>query len=219
MSTYETRSTRPKAKEIDLHQFLQDPTGHLTRAGEGVRLIVEVDGRPVAALVSLKDLAALRDSSEVFSKVALAAALNSGLAHALADGLRAGPLEVVVDGSRHLLPAPQVTLEDPQPLFAMEAQNSFYSTRRRSKYARLTDHLEGVRGDDLALPFDEIERILGSPLPSSAHRYSAWWTGNPGASPTHAQKQAWGAAGFYVESVDLAGGVALFRRGSPATAG
>ncbi len=52
-----------------------------------------------------------------------------------------------------------------------------------SKYAPLYDHLKNADVNTLHLSFEEIEEILGVPLPASARKYAVWWnpTGHPHA--------------------------------------
>lgn len=47
-----------------------------------------------------------------------------------------------------------------------------------SKYDPLAEYLRGVSKRGTRLTFDEIERILGTSLPPSAHKYQRWWNGN-----------------------------------------
>lgn len=44
------------------------------------------------------------------------------------------------------------------------------------KYDTLERFFANLGGDDVALGFDEIERVLGTPLPSSARQYASWWS-------------------------------------------
>lgn len=78
-----------------------------------------------------------------------------------------------------------------------------------SKYEPLGRYLVRSRKSELALKFAEIEKVLGFPLPKSARRYAAWWSNNEGS---HVQAQAWLAAGYHTEQVDLAGGKLVFAR-------
>ncbi|WOF23650.1 hypothetical protein N8K70_02945 [Microbacterium betulae] len=67
-----------------------------------------------------------------------------------------------------------------------------YHQVRLGRYSPLFDYLmEHNDEDSITLSFDEIETILGRPLPSSARSYGiGWWTTNPTA--THAR--SWLAA-------------------------
>ena len=75
-----------------------------------------------------------------------------------------------------------------------------------SKYDPLFQHLNAAHGV-VDLVFGDIEKILGFSLPPSARRYPAWWSNSGG---THIQSQAWQAAGYKTEAVDLAGQTVRF---------
>jgi hypothetical protein len=82
--------------------------------------------------------------------------------------------------------------------------------RRMSKYQPLADHL-AVRCDPFwRADFEELEAILGFPLPKAAHATSSWWANSPD-KPHH---NAWLASGWEVESVDRAGKAVLFHKQS-----
>ncbi len=76
------------------------------------------------------------------------------------------------------------------------------------KYEPLSRYLENAQ-DIEALSFAEIERILGAPLPASARKHEAWWSNNPRG---HVNAQAWLAAGYRTERVDLRGEAVVFRK-------
>ncbi len=82
-----------------------------------------------------------------------------------------------------------------------------------SKYQPLHDYLSDLPATttDLTLRFDEIEQILGFPLPASAGQYGAWWA-NPTNTRDHPYAQAWLAAGWRVDGVDLTRQWVRFRR-------
>jgi len=89
-----------------------------------------------------------------------------------------------------------------------------------AKYDVLRDYLRGLPGVQrrVTLGFRRLEGLLGEPLPPSASKYEAWWTG--GRAPVGAarewrdqvQEQAWQAAGWAVEEVDLVLKNVTFRR-------
>jgi len=62
-------------------------------------------------------------------------------------------------------------------------------------YAELNAHLNARGNSDVSLTFEEIEGLLGVPLPSAARLHKEWWTdGDPdGAAP---QLSAWLQAGL-----------------------
>ena len=71
---------------------------------------------------------------------------------------------------------------------------------RTSKYVTLTKHL-GTRKMPFECTFDELERIVGFDLPSSAKIHRAWWT----SSSSSPQAKSWKAAGCMLADVDLDG--------------
>ena len=75
-----------------------------------------------------------------------------------------------------------------------------------SKYQPLTDFLKQRAGREVKLTFDEIEKVVGFPLPpSKTHR--AWWSNNPSNS---VMTKAWLAAGFKTRRVDVPGEKLVF---------
>jgi hypothetical protein len=80
-----------------------------------------------------------------------------------------------------------------------------------AKYDALRDYLRALPGGQrrVTLGFRRLEELLGEPLPPSASKYEAWWLGGPApVGPAKAwrnqvQEQAWRAAGWAVEDVDL----------------
>jgi hypothetical protein len=83
----------------------------------------------------------------------------------------------------------QDMVEDPE-----QKQNKYHG-----KYSPLKDYLRAAEDDEIELSFSEIEEILGFTLPSSAHKYSAWWS-NGGQSHSH----AWLDVGWKVEDSNFA---------------
>lgn len=76
------------------------------------------------------------------------------------------------------------------------------------KYDPLKVFLASQAQDRVAISFAEIERLVGSPLPSSK-RHPAWWSNNPSNNP---MTRAWLAAGYKTEQVDTAAQQLVFRR-------
>jgi hypothetical protein len=74
-----------------------------------------------------------------------------------------------------------------------------------SKYLNLTLHLAPMEGKEWEAGFEEIEDILGFPLPKSAWEYPAWW-----ANQGRAQSLAWQNAGWHTSEVDTLGGRVKF---------
>lgn len=63
--------------------------------------------------------------------------------------------------------------------------------------------------DQLTLSFEQVEQLIGEPLPDSARNHRAWWAND---SVGHAQSQAWLSAGWRVSDFDLAQGQVTFER-------
>ncbi|WP_442976501.1 DUF7662 domain-containing protein [Rubrimonas sp.] len=78
-----------------------------------------------------------------------------------------------------------------------------------SKYARLGERLREHPAPEVAMSFDEIESVLGFPLPPSARRHRAFWSNNP---ENNVMTRAWRDAGFRAAKVDLTGGSLVFVR-------
>jgi len=73
------------------------------------------------------------------------------------------------------------------------------------KYQELTHHLVNLEDDVWEASFDEIQKILGVPLPESAFQYPAWW-----ANQGRAQSLAWEGAAWKTKRVDLKNGKVTF---------
>jgi hypothetical protein len=78
-----------------------------------------------------------------------------------------------------------------------------------ARYDPLKRFLSQQSGDQVAMTFAELERIIGAKLPSSALEGNAWWSNNP---TNHAQALAWLNAGFETANVDRTAGKLVFRR-------
>jgi DNA-binding XRE family transcriptional regulator len=70
-----------------------------------------------------------------------------------------------------------------------------------SKYGPLFDALSRGGQDPVTFTFNEIEALLGEPLPRSARASRGWWSNRRG-SP---QASAWMRAGYHVQRLDLEG--------------
>jgi hypothetical protein len=78
-----------------------------------------------------------------------------------------------------------------------------------SKYEPLESYLKRQSRNVVELSFSEIERIIGAELPPSAYTHRAMWSNNPVG---HVMTQAWLAAGFESENVDMDDRTIVFRR-------
>ncbi len=76
------------------------------------------------------------------------------------------------------------------------------------KYYALEQYLDGIDSSSITLSFEDIERIIGESLPSSARTYVAWWANN---SKGHSHANAWLNIGAKVERVKL-GGFVVFSK-------
>ena len=72
-----------------------------------------------------------------------------------------------------------------------------------SKYQPLHAFLQSTPRhlEELTLSFAQIEQILGSALPASAHQYQAWWS-NPSTPSQHPYAQSWLTAGWRVAGLN-----------------
>ena len=73
---------------------------------------------------------------------------------------------------------------------------------RRSRYDGLRDYLEQQTEPVVRLSFQQIERIIGGPLPASARRYRPWWR-KVQKTGTHVHARSWLDAGRRTANVDL----------------
>ncbi len=80
-----------------------------------------------------------------------------------------------------------------------------------SRYALLATYLQNQPPtvDRINLRFDEIERIVRTPLPASARTHRGWWANN---AVVTGRIQRWLDAGWRVASVNMAEQVATFER-------
>ena len=67
------------------------------------------------------------------------------------------------------------------------------------KYRPLHRLLADLGESDRPMTFDEIEQVLGFPLPAAAHKYQAWWANDK----THTHAQAWLDAGWKTAKANL----------------
>ena len=78
------------------------------------------------------------------------------------------------------------------------------------KYEPLAEYLRQQRLSEVPMTFAEVERVLGVPLPRSAHSHRPWWANE--SSGSHIQAKAWLEPGFRTERVDMAGKRLVFVR-------
>ena len=75
-----------------------------------------------------------------------------------------------------------------------------------SKYYALSKYLASLDGEEWQASFDEVEEVLGFPLPPSARQHQAWWS-----NQSRAHSLAWESAGWKTTGVDLDEGRVTFR--------
>ena len=78
------------------------------------------------------------------------------------------------------------------------------------KYEPLAKHLKTLVLDEWIAPLNEIEGVLGFPLPPSARRHRSWW-GNSYRG-NHSQAEGWVGAGWETRDIDLRNGKVRFER-------
>ena len=80
------------------------------------------------------------------------------------------------------------------------------------KYEPLADHLRKLGYGQVRMKFEEIEKVLGFPLPPSSRNHRAWWSNNPS---NNVMTHAWIGAGYQTEAVDMEQRKLVFRRAEP----
>ncbi len=83
------------------------------------------------------------------------------------------------------------------------------------KYEPLGQFLRSASAAEVAMTFDEIERVTGVALPRSKV-YPAWWSNNPS---NNVMTRVWLDAGFRTRDVDVVGGKVVFVRDVAPAAG
>jgi hypothetical protein len=67
-------------------------------------------------------------------------------------------------------------------------------------YAQLSRHLALQTTSEVLVSFEEVERVLGRPLPESAVKHQAWWAN----TRSHSHAHAWLDAGWKTARLNLA---------------
>lgn len=83
-------------------------------------------------------------------------------------------------------------------------------SKQMSKYDPLSTYLKSLAASEVKLTFQQVEGVLGQPLPASARRYRPWWANETGGTHTHAR--AWLDAGWRTRAVDLQAETVVFHR-------
>jgi len=71
------------------------------------------------------------------------------------------------------------------------------------KYTPLEKYLRDLPANqkEVALSFEQIEKILNAKLPASAHEDQRWWDHE--TEGNHVNKRAWANAGWEIQSIDV----------------
>ncbi len=77
------------------------------------------------------------------------------------------------------------------------------------KYEPLGQFLRGQKTARVPMTFEEIEQVIGGPLPPKAQHHRAWWSNNPS---NNVMTKVWLRAGYESEQVDMASRKLVFRR-------
>ena len=77
------------------------------------------------------------------------------------------------------------------------------------KYDPLGHYLRQQTQRRVPMTFRQVESVIGGPLPASARKHRPWWAND---ATGHAHANAWLAAGYRTEQVDMAGENLVFVR-------
>jgi hypothetical protein len=77
------------------------------------------------------------------------------------------------------------------------------------KYAPLERYLRAQTGRRVPMTFQQVESVIGGPLPASARRHRPWWAND---ATGHAHANAWLGARYRTEQVDMQGEKLVFVR-------
>jgi hypothetical protein len=105
---------------------------------------------------------------------------------------------------------PDVSTGDPNAMLCLHCARRVVSPRSISKYDGLERHLKfrAAFTSSVELSFARIDGLIGSNLPMSAFRDTAWWSNS--SSSAHAK--AWLNAGWEVQEVNLKEGYVAFKK-------
>ncbi len=83
-------------------------------------------------------------------------------------------------------------------------------------YRKLAYHLGRHPETRITLSFEQVETIIGGPLPAHARAMTDWWTTGRVARREH-HAAPWHAVGWQFEQLDSYRGAVTFVRSSPTT--
>lgn len=93
----------------------------------------------------------------------------------------------------------------------LDREKKYQEIVTRGKYRALYTYLCSLTGSEWRTTFNEIESIVGSPLPASARLHRPWWSNQKGGSG-HSQSLAWTVAGWETAEVNLEAETLLLKR-------
>jgi hypothetical protein len=85
-----------------------------------------------------------------------------------------------------------------------------------SKYQPLQAFLSNRSDSELPMSFQEIEALIGAPLPPAALKHRPWWSNN---ASNHVHSRAWLEAGYRTSRVNMASRKLVFERAAPTVSG
>lgn len=77
------------------------------------------------------------------------------------------------------------------------------------KYDPLRHYLRQQARSRVPMTFQQVESVIGGPLPASARKHRPWWAND---ATGHAHANAWLEAGYRTEQVDMEGEKLVFAR-------
>ena len=83
-----------------------------------------------------------------------------------------------------------------------------------SKYTPLKTFLQYSKNAEEILTYQQLEKILGFPLPNSASIHREWWANEVNKNTRHTHCKEWLNAGWKVETVSLGYSVTFSRTAS-----
>lgn len=89
----------------------------------------------------------------------------------------------------------------------ISSRNARNGGNKKNQYATLVDYLERQVENTVRLSFNEIETIMGTPLPPSARKHAAWWANDK--SHSHC---IWTDVGWRTNKLDLRGEMISFEK-------
>lgn len=93
----------------------------------------------------------------------------------------------------------------------LDREKKYQEIVTRGKYRALYTYLCSLTGSEWRTTFNEIETIVGSPLPASARLHRPWWSNQKGGNG-HSQSLAWTVAGWETAEVNLEAETLLLKR-------